>query len=143
MTSAPRVLAASMAAPAVVPQSTVMMSLAPSSTSPAIAPGVGPKPPVRRARNKGGGGLSSAPRETLDERHRRCAIDVVVAENGNGLRDADRSGETLRRSLHVLKARRVRQEMAKRRVEIMGKRDGVRAARGKQSTDKFGKAVCL
>jgi hypothetical protein len=25
----------------------------------------------------------------------------------------------------------------------MGKRDGVRAARGKQSTDKFGKAVCL
>ena len=38
----PARLAASMATPAVVPQSTVMMSVAPSSASPAMDAGVGP-----------------------------------------------------------------------------------------------------
>ena len=52
--------------------------------------------------NIGRGRLSVRAQETLDQRHRSCAVDVVVAENGDRLACPDGGGEAIGRSLHVL-----------------------------------------
>jgi hypothetical protein len=81
--------------------------------------------------------------EALDERHGGCPIDVVIAENGDGLACADGTGETLRRLLHVLQACRIGQEMAEGWIEEVGNRRGIGAARGKQPPDQLRQAVGL
>jgi len=100
-----------MAGPAAVPQSTVMMSLAPSSASPAS--------------------------------DRGCAVDVVIAENCDGLARDDGAGEPLGCRLHVLQACRVGQEMTQRRIEKVGKRRCIGAACGKQPPDQLRQTMGL
>ena len=52
--------------------------------------------------NIGRGRLSMRAQETLDQRHRSRAVDVVVAEYGDRLACPDGGGEAIGRSLHVL-----------------------------------------
>ena len=67
--------------------------------------------------------------KALDQSDRGRAVDIVVAEGGNLLPCPDRGGEARGSALHVLEARRVRQESAKRWIEIAGEQCAVSAPR--------------
>ena len=56
--------------------------------------------------------------ETDDERHRRDAVDVVVADEADMLRAPDRRGEALGPPVEVAQLQRRRHELADRRVEM-------------------------
>ena len=87
--------------------------------------------------------LAVGAQEALDERHRGCAVDVVIAENGDGLARDDGAGEPLGCRLHVLQACRVGQEMTQRRIEKVGKRRCIGAACGKQPPDQLRQTMGL
>ena len=81
--------------------------------------------------------------EALDQRHRGSAVDVVIAEDGDGLARDDGAGEALGAALHVLQACRVGQEVAERGIEKVGKRRGVGAACGEQPSDQLRQSMGL
>ena len=81
--------------------------------------------------------------ETLDQRHRSRAVDVVVAEYGDRLACPDGGGEAIGRSLHVLQARRVGQQRLERWIEEAGDRLRIGAARGQHAAEQFRQAMRL
>ena len=85
MISAPLAPAASIAAAAVVPQSTVKISFAPFSASPASAAARRAIALGQTVGDVGCHALAVGAQESLDQRHRGRAVNVVVAEHGDGL----------------------------------------------------------
>jgi hypothetical protein len=79
----------------------------------------------------------------LDQSDRGRPVDIVVAERRNLLPYPDRGGKARGSALHVLEARRVRQERAKRWIEIAGSGRRLSATRGKHAPQQLGKRVGL
>ncbi|GFO82738.1 MAG: hypothetical protein A49_23650 [Methyloceanibacter sp.] len=87
--------------------------------------------------------LSVRAQKTLYERHARCSVDVVIAEDPDRLAAHDRRCEPLGGAGHVLKARRVRHQGLQRRVEIAFGGLKLRAPCGQDTAQQFGQAVGL
>ena len=93
--------------------------------------------------DEGQGALAVGAQIALDQGDRSRAIDIVVAEQGDPLPCRDCRGEAHRRPLHVLKSRRVRQQRAERRVEIVRHGADLGATRREHAPEQLRKSVDL
>ena len=85
-------------------------------------------------------GVAQVPGE---QRRRGCAVDIVVAEDGDALAGDDGVGDALRRRLHLRHRERIRQRAADRRVKELVHRVELDAAPGNHPRQHFRQIVAL
>ena len=71
------------------------------------------------------------------QRRAACAVDVVVAEDGDTLAAFDRPPQALGRRRHVAQAKRVGHQIAQARIEMALSRLGLDPATGEHPGDQF------
>ncbi len=81
--------------------------------------------------------------ETLHQRRRRRAVDVVVAEDRHPFAPLDGAGDPLRRLFHAGERSRVGQEVANGRIEEAEAGVGINAAPGEHPRDDVLQAMVL
>jgi hypothetical protein len=79
---------------------------------------------------------AEAPEKQRQQCGRGSAVDVIVAEDGNGLASLDSIGHPRRRLVHVLEFRRVGQEIADGRRAVSGQVGFLHPAGEKQLIDQ-------
>ena len=81
--------------------------------------------------------------QSREQRGRSGAVDVVVAEDGDGLAPRDRRAEARHGFIHVLEGRRIRQQVAHRRREKGWRVVEAGAARRDDARQEIGQVVAL